>query len=166
MVHNGRCWIGINTHLANHVAAEGIASGIVGELNGYDSARREVPYGGGSRIDILLEKPAGRCYVEVKNVTMVDGRARYAFPDAVTDRGRKHLAELESMVRQGHRAVMLFLIQRSDGHGFTPAADIDPAYSKALHRAVDSGVEALAYRADVTPEDITIVERVEVELGG
>ena len=148
------------------MAAEGIASGIVGELNGYDRSRREVSYGGGSRIDILLEDPAGRCYVEVKNVTMVDGRARYAFPDAVTDRGRKHLAELESMVRQGYRAVMLFLIQRSDGHGFTPAADIDPAYTKALHRAVDSGVEALAYRADVTPEAITIVERVEVGLGG
>ena len=164
MVHNGRCWTGVNTHLANRLAVEAIAAGTIGELQGYGSVRREVAYGEASRVDILLESGDARCYVEVKNVTMVDDAGRYAFPDAVTARGRKHLEELWRMVEKGYRGVMLFVIQRSDGEGFAPAADIDPAYTDALRRAADRGVELLAYRAQVTPEEIRVVERVRVEL--
>ena len=164
MVHNGRCWIGVNTHLANRLAAEAIERGIISELRGYHALRREVAYGEASRVDILLQDDVARCYVEVKNVTMVDDAGRYAFPDAVTARGRKHLGELANMVDLGHRAAMLFLVQRADGEGFAPAADIDPAYADALHRAADRGVELLAYRAQVTPEEIRVVERVPVHL--
>jgi len=160
MVHNGRCWVGINTHLANRLVVDAILDGTIAELRGFDSLRREVSYGDSSRIDVLLEGPGERCFVEVKNVTMVDERGRYAFPDAVTTRGRKHLRELSVMLRRGHRAVMLFVIQRSDGRGFAPAAKIDPAYAAEFAAAIRCGVEAIAYRAEVTPRSISIVEAV------
>lgn len=164
MVHNGRCWIGVNTHRANRIAEEGIREGTVAELCGRWSLRREVPYGTGSRIDLLLESSGSRCYVEVKNVTLVDDAGRYAFPDAVTERGRKHLVELRRVVAAGDRAVMLFVIQRGDGDRFTPADDIDPIYGDELRRAVAAGVEAIAYRAEVDPAGIRLVERVPIEL--
>jgi sugar fermentation stimulation protein A len=162
LVHNGTCWIGINTHRANRLAVEAIENGTITELKGFDSLRREVALGTSSRADILLENTGSRCWVEVKNVTLVDGTGRYAFPDAPTERGRKHLRELAAAVATGERAFILFVIQRSDGDGFTPAADIDPAYAREFDRAVESGVEALAYRAEVTPTTISIVEPVPI----
>ena len=139
-------------------------SDTVTELAGYGGLRREVSYGDRSRVDILLENGDSSCYVEVKNVTLVDGEGRYAFPDAVTVRGQKHLRELTAMVAQGHRAAMLFVIQRSDGSIFVPADTIDPDYGEALRGAVASGVEALAYRADVDPDGIALAEPVEIDL--
>lgn len=164
MIHNGRCWIGINTHRANALAAEAIANGVIPGLGGYPSLRREVRYGERSRVDILLEGEGPPCWVEIKNVTLVDDAGRYAFPDAPTERGRRHLAELSGRVRRGDRAVLLFVVQRSDGAGFVPAAHIDPAYAEALEAARRAGVEILAWRAEVRPEGIEIVEPVDVLL--
>ncbi len=146
------------------MAVEGITNGVVPELGGYQDLRCEVPYGDRSRVDILLSDGDERCYVEVKNVTLVDDEGRYAFPDAVTVRGQKHLRELTTMVAAGHRAAMLFVIQRSDGDTFVPADNIDPDYGEALRLAAGSGVEVLAYRAGVDPEGITLAERVETDL--
>jgi sugar fermentation stimulation protein A len=164
MVHNGVCWIGVNTHLANNLATAAIEDGTISELQGYENLRREVRYGDHSRIDILLERGHDRCWVEVKNVTLVDDRGRYAFPDAVTTRGRRHLRDLADAVSQGHRAAILFVIQRADGTTFTTADDIDPDYAEALRRSVEAGVEPLAYRAEVTPRAIELVEPVPIEL--
>ncbi|HID37910.1 MAG TPA: DNA/RNA nuclease SfsA, partial [Calditrichaeota bacterium] len=164
MVHNGTCWIGINTHLAYHIAREAIERKLIEELTMYSEIRSEVKYGQNSRIDLLLNGNGELCYVEIKNVTLVETDGHYYFPDAVTERGRKHLGELEEMVRQGHRAVMLFVIQRSDGDIFKPADHIDPKYGEALRQAVDNGVEALAYRAEVTPEEICIKAKIKIQL--
>jgi sugar fermentation stimulation protein A len=164
LVHNGTCWIGINTHRANRLAVEAITGGIIAELGGFSSLKREVPYGENSRIDILLERPDSRCYVEVKNVTLVDSARRYSFPDAVTTRGQKHLNELMDVVAAGDRGVILFVIQRSDGSIFVPADDIDPAYGELLREAASSGVDVLAYRAEVEPTGIDVFEPVTVEL--
>ena len=112
----------------------------------------------------LLERDHDRCWVEVKSVTLMDDRGRYAFPDAITTRGRRHLHDLAKAVRQGDRAVILFLIQRADGSMFTTADDIDPDYADELRRSVDAGVEPLAYRADVSPQGITVVEPLPIEL--
>ncbi len=160
MVHNGRCWIGINTILANKIAAEGIRKGVIRELQGYDVLHTERKYGLNSRVDILLERDSQKCFVEIKNVTLVEADGFYRFPDAVTKRGLKHLQELTEMVRQGHRAVMLFLIQRSDGSLFKPADHIDPAYARGLRAAYEAGVEVLPYRAEVSPQKIEVVEAV------
>lgn len=147
--------VGINTSHPNRIVEEAIRAGQIAELTGYESLRREVPYGKNSRIDILLEGEKGLCFVEVKNVTLRRGD-RAEFPDAVTARGAKHLDEMAEQVALGHRAVMLYLIQRSDCETFSVAGDIDPAYAAALARATAAGVEAYAYACTMSPEEICI----------
>jgi sugar fermentation stimulation protein A len=129
----------------------------VAELTGYESLRREVPYGRNSRIDLLLEA-ADRppCYLEVKNVTLRRRGEVAEFPDAVTKRGAKHLAELSDMTLSGARAVMLFLVQRGDCTRFEVAADIDPAYDRALRQALEHGVETLCYSCRVGHQAIDL----------
>jgi sugar fermentation stimulation protein A len=156
MLHSGRSWIGINTWRSNALVGEAIRAGQIAPLRGYSELRREVKYGENSRIDIHLEKAGEECYVEVKNVTMVDAENYNSFPDAVTLRGRKHLRELINVRAAGRRAVMFFLVQRSDGKGFRPAAHIDPAYAEALHEARTAGVEVLVYQCAVSPREIRI----------
>ncbi len=163
LVHNTTCWIGINTQVPNKIAREAIEQNSIPELSGYDAIRPEAPYGKNSRIDLLLSGHSGSCYVEVKNVTLVEDGA-YLFPDAVTTRGQKHLDELVSMVKEGHRAVMLYVIQRRDGHIFRPAAHIDPVYAQKLKEAHDHGVEVLSYLADVSPEKNELTKAVEFKL--
>lgn len=156
-------WVGINTQLPNLLAREGILNGTVAELAGYQSIRSEVPYGEGSRIDLFLSGTQGHCYVEVKNVTLVEAGCAL-FPDAVTTRGQRHLRELMQVVRQGHRGVNLFVVQRADGDSVAPADAIDPVYGAQLREAALAGVELLAYRAAVTPTEIRLERRLQVRL--
>lgn len=155
--------VGINTHLSNQLVQEAIEDGTIAELQGYKIIRREVKYGQeNSRIDLLLEDGSqADCYLEVKNVTMV-GEGIAAFPDAVSKRGTKHLRELQAMVTQGYRAVIFYCLQRNDALVVQPADEIDPEYGLALREAIENGVEALAYMAEVTPEQISIQQPVPV----
>lgn len=154
MVEADSTWVGINTSHPNKLAEAAILDGTITELQGYESLRREVKYGANSRIDILLEGP-GLCYVEVKNVTLrQEGEAR--FPDAVTARGTKHLGELSQMVADGHRAVMLYLVQREDCDFFRPAAEIDPTYAAALEAAHEAGVEVFVYGCTLSASAIEV----------
>ena len=161
----GRTLVNVDTSLPNHVVHEAVLAGRLPELAGYDEVRREVAYGQNSRIDLLLARKRSRklCYVEVKSTTLAEGRTAL-FPDAVTERGRKHLVELEGVVAQGHRAVQLFLVSRSDVRRFVPADAIDPAYGAALRKAARAGVELLAYCARVRPDSIAVHRRLPVEL--
>lgn len=161
LVQTNGFWAGINTGLPNRLVHEAIQDGIVAELQGYQAIRPEVPYGEHSRIDLLLEGVAGRCFVEVKNVTLVEND-RALFPDAVTTRGQKHLRELMRVVSEGDRGVIFFTVQRGDGQSVSPADAIDPEYGRLLRLALENGVEALAYRALVTPEEIRLTERLPV----
>lgn len=157
-------WVNVDTGLPNVLVPEAIEAGLVPALRGYTSIRREVKYGKNSRIDVLLEKPNGaRCYVEVKNTTLARG-GQGQFPDAVTERGRKHLVELTGMVREGHRAVMFYVVSRCDVRSFAPADDIDPAYGQALRAALDAGVEALAYTTNVGPRSFELGKRLRLRL--
>ncbi|WP_439542012.1 DNA/RNA nuclease SfsA [Hyphomicrobium sp.] len=153
--------VGINTGHPNRIVADAIAAGRIPELAGYASLRREVKYGVSSRIDILLEDPArGLAYVEIKNVHLSRSAGLAEFPDSVTERGVKHLVELSAMVAAGHRAMMIYLIQRADAEAFAFAADVDPRYAAAYATARASGVEALALACTVTPESITLAHPV------
>lgn len=163
LVHADGCWVGINTLLPNRLVWEGIENGTIAELGGYNAIRGEAPYGNGSRIDLLLSGTHGKCYVEVKNVTLVEGGTAL-FPDAVTARGQKHLRELMEVVRQGHRAVNFFVVQRGDGERVSPADGIDPGYGALLREAAQAGVELLAYRATVTASEISLTERLPILL--
>lgn len=149
--------VGINTGHPNRLVSEAITEGTIAELAGYGTQRREVKYGRNSRIDILLQADRRPdCYVEIKNVHLLRKGRLAEFPDSVTERGIKHLAELSDMVREGHRAVMLYLIQRADADALGLARDIDPGYGAALDKARAAGVEALAYGCDVSPEAIVV----------
>lgn len=163
MILIDRHWVGINTLHPNRLVAEGVKSGVIRELEGYQTIRREVVTRPGTRLDLCLEGSNGMCFVEVKNVTLaIDGAA--AFPDAVTERGTKHLKELIRLRRRGHRAALLFVVQREDCEYFRSADEIDPEYGRWLRRAIKAGVEALPYRAKVTPKAIVLTNRLEVKL--
>jgi sugar fermentation stimulation protein A len=156
--------VGINTTHPNALAGEAIAAGLIPELAGYDAVRREVRYGASSRVDFLLEAPLQPpCYVEIKNVHLMRERGLAEFPDAVTKRGAKHLAELSAMVAAGNRAVMVFLIQIGSARRFKLARDIDPTYGRAFDAARLAGVKALAYRCVISCDGIEVAEPVSIE---
>ncbi len=140
-------WVGINTLRSNQLVAAALRAGQVAELAGYAEVRPEVRCGPRSRIDFVLAGPGlPDCYVEVKNATWPTPDGGVGFPDAVTERGLKHLRELRALVRRGQRAVIFFLVNREDGSFFRASHERDPAYAAALRRAARAGVEVLAYR--------------------
>jgi len=159
----GPTLVGINTVHPNKIVAQAIEAGRMAPLKGYQSLKREQKYGANSRIDILLEDDTkGRAYVEIKNVHLMRQAGLAEFPDSVTERGAKHLAELAEMARAGHRAVMVYLVQRADANALSLAADIDPGYAQAFQLAAAAGVEALAYRCRLTPDEIVIDRKIPV----
>ena len=158
------CYVGINTNLPNQIVAEAITLGKIEPLVKFENLRREVRYGENSRIDILLEGsgiPA--TYVEVKNVHLMREFGLAEFPDAVTARGAKHLVELSKMVKGGHRAVMIYLIQYPVSQKFRIADDIDSVYATAFKSAINAGVEAFAYVCDINLSEICVRESVPIE---
>ncbi len=157
---------GVNTGRANALVAEALGHDRIGALVGYPELRREVRYGSeNSRIDFLLGGSGSPCYLEVKSVTLSLGDGVAAFPDAVTQRGMKHLRELEAVSAQGARAVLLFCVQLNDVHTLVPADHLDPAYGEALRRARGQGVEVLAWACAVSAAEIRLDREIAVELG-
>lgn len=158
--------VGVNTGRANRVVEEALRAGRVPELRGYADLRREQRYGQeNSRVDFLLDDAGrGRCYVEVKSVTLGDGQGGGWFPDARTVRGARHLRELVLERQRGHRSVLLFCVQRGDVHRVRPAAQIDPEYAAMLAAAMAAGVEVYALRCRVTPREIALDLALPVEL--
>ena len=159
----GPSLVGINTGHPNKLVAAAIEAGRIKELKGYPVLKREQRYGVNSRIDLLLECPEeGLAYVEIKNVHMMRRHGLAEFPDSVTERGAKHLAELSDMVRAGHRAAMVFLIQRGDAAKLSLARDVDRGYGEAFDKAVAAGVEMLAYRCRMSATAIEVDKAVRI----
>ena len=156
--------VGVNTLTPNRLVYDAADRGIIDELKGYREIRREVRAGEHTRFDLMLtHKDGSRCYVEIKNCTLVeDGIA--SFPDAVTARGLKHLMELQVLAAAGHRCMMFYLIQRMDARLFRPADHIDPAYGKALRSAVENGVEIAVYDVDIDLKGIRLGKPVAYDL--
>lgn len=163
MIRIKGAWVGINTMHPNCLVAEAVAGGMIPELSGYETIRREVKVSAHSRLDLCLEGERGVCYVEVKNVTVsFDGAA--AFPDAVSERATKHLKELIRLKRRGHRAAVVFVVQRGDCDHFRPADEIDCEYGRWLRRAAEAGVEVLPYVAKVNSRRILLTAKIPVKL--
>ncbi len=159
--------VGLNTGRPNALVEEALRAGRLAELAGYADFRREVRYGReNSRIDLLLTgggKPP--CHVEVKNLTAAATGGVGFFPDAVTQRGTKHLREMMAVVAEGGRAALVFCVQRGDVAEVRPADAIDPVYGRTLREALAAGVEAYALRATVSTADITLTERLPIVTG-
>ena len=175
MIRIGGSWVGINTSNPNTLAFEWVSDGLVPTLEGLTGLKREVKWED-SRFDLYGEEAGKRgpgisagagsgrgCFIEVKNVTLKEGE-RVLFPDAVTERGRKHLRTLVRVKKAGMRAVMLYVVQRMDVRIFSPAREIDPAYGKALDEAVRQGIEVIVVQARVSPEGIEFHRVLPVEL--
>lgn len=163
MTKIGSGWVGVNTMWPNKATAVALEAGVLPELGPFATLRREVPYGKNSRIDILLEGPKGRTWVEVKNTTLKDGDV-VRFPDAVTERGLKHLHELEAQVKAGDRAVLVFFVNRSDVKVMSAAPAIDPDYATALRKAQKNGVELVALATTRTLSGITVTGTLPIDL--
>jgi sugar fermentation stimulation protein A len=169
-VDMGRGWVGVNTSRTNQIISWFLERGQVPGIGEYTTMRREPVYRAPgfpeSRFDALLTAPGRRdCYVEVKNTTLfTDGAIR--FPDAVTERGRKHLALLRHAVSVGHRGVILFAVNRPEGDYFAPARQVDPAYADTLAEVVAAGVEVLAVRIRHTPMGVRMGGLLPVRLDG
>ncbi|MDD4974943.1 MAG: DNA/RNA nuclease SfsA [Bacteriovorax sp.] len=162
MIFNGKSWIGINTSLTNGLAIEAIKNGTIKELQGYSDLKPEVKIGQ-SRIDILLSNGAlDPCYVEVKNVTLINDEDHCLFPDSVTERGQKHLRELIDLKEKGIRTVMLFIVQREDCSFFKIENLLDPIYCRLLKQAIGQGVEVLVYQCKLTPLEILVHKKLEI----
>lgn len=156
--------VGVNTQVPNRLVARGIAAGRIAALQGYDRITAEVTVNTHSRLDLKLTGPGKPdCYVEIKNCTLVE-EGRALFPDAPTLRGRKHLKELIRLKAAGHRAVIFFLVQRTDARIFAPAVDIDPEYGIGLKEAVAAGVEILVYDVTIDPHTIALNKSLPYEL--
>ena len=151
-------WVGINTGNPNKLAFKAVQNEEIEKLRGYTEVKREVKYSD-SRFDIMAKNEKETCFIEVKNVTYKEGD--YAlFPDAVTTRGKKHLDTLIQVKKEGMRAVMLYVIQRTDVNIFAPAKQIDPEYAKTLKNAFERGVEIIPIQVKVSPEKIEILQEL------
>ena len=157
--------VGVNTNVPNRLVKTAIEKGHIPELRGYDRVTSEVTVNTHSRLDLMLETHTGEaCYVEIKNCTLVDDNGHAAFPDAVTTRGRKHLVELQRLVKKGHACAMFFLIQRMDARTFSPADHIDPDYGRELRKAKKQGIRILVYDVDIDLTRIAIRRAVPFSL--
>ncbi|MBX2807322.1 MAG: DNA/RNA nuclease SfsA [Cellvibrionaceae bacterium] len=155
---------GINTARANALVNEALMEGVIEALTDYKAIKREIKYGReNSRIDFLLSEGAtADCYLEVKSVTLGMAGGRGLFPDAVSARGSKHLRELAAIAAEGKRAVLLYCVQHTGIETVSPADHIDPEYGKTLRDAVANGVEVIAYRASISPQEIRLDKKIPV----
>ncbi len=163
-VDMGQGWVGVNTQRTNPVVAEALEAHAVPGLDVYGSILREVKTGQGSRLDFLLQQEGfPDAWVEVKNVTLLVADC-LAFPDALSERGRRHLQELAALCQQGYRAVILYALNRPEGHCFRPADEVDAKYGRLLRQVVDQGVEVLALRLVHTQNGIIAGDLVDIDL--
>ncbi|MBV1897188.1 MAG: DNA/RNA nuclease SfsA [Rhodobacteraceae bacterium] len=161
--HENGHFTGVDTSVPNRALRVALMARQIKPLADYALVRPEVKYGSNSRIDFLLSQPGlPDAYVEVKSVTLSRQPGLAEFPDSVTKRGTKHLNELTTMVSEGHRAVMLYLIQRTDCDRFDLARDIDPTYGAAFKTAKAAGVEVLCFDTIISPESVDIGTAINV----
>lgn len=153
--------VGINTLVPNRLVAEWLEQGLIPEVAGYATVRREVNYGDKSRVDFLLTgEGLPNCWLEVKNCQLSRSKGLAEFPDCVAARSARHLRELSAMVARGDRAVALFTVQRADCETFSACRDLDPGFAAALEDAADAGVEVLVYRCQMSAAGIALDRRI------
>jgi sugar fermentation stimulation protein A len=152
--HEDGHFTGVDTSLPNRILKAALLAQQVPKLPPYDLVRPEVKYGENSRIDFLLSGAEKDVYLEVKSVTLCRQTGLAEFPDSVTARGTKHLGELAQMTAQGHRAIMFYLVQRTDCYAMTLVADIDPVYRAAFDQATAAGVDVMVQSCTINPKGI------------
>ena len=152
---------GVNTLHPNRIVAEALEAGLIPELVGYETIRREVKYGEASRVDFLLTSPdRPQCWLEIKNCHLSRGAGLAEFPDCVAARSSRHLRELAAMAKAGDRAVVLFVVQRMDCDRFSACAELDPVFARTLAEVAGEGVEVLIYASEIDERRVTLERRI------
>jgi len=154
--------VSVDARLPLPLVHEAITEGRMPQLQGYKHVKREAVYRD-SRFDLLLSGPKVQCYVETKSITLVEEGVGL-FPDAPTERGRKHVEGLAQAIREGHRGAVVFVVQRDDATSFAPNDKADPKFGNALRKAISEGVEAYAYRCSVSKRQISIQSQIPIRL--
>jgi len=160
LVDMGHDLASADARMPNALIAESVANGHLRQFAGYSEIRREVTFGD-SRLDLMLDGPLGRCYIEAKSVTLVENGVGL-FPDSPTIRGAKHLRTLETVLEAGHRAAVIFVVQRPDATSFATNDPADPALAEAFQSALAAGVEAYAYNCLVTERELRLDQALPV----
>jgi len=164
LVETSRGMACIHSAKANQVVREAFEARLIPGFDDYPEIRAEVKYGEGSRVDLLLGGEAGQVFVEVKSVTLCTDTGWGLFPDAVSDRGRKHLQELAAVAKGDDRAVMFFCVFHAGIEGVSAAGEIDPKYRQAMLEAQAAGLEVLAWRADIGPGGVKLASELPFSL--
>ena len=155
--------VGINTHLTNKIILESLKSKKIKSLNKFSDIKPEAKFSDNTRFDFLISNNKKKCYLEVKNVTLVRQKEIAEFPDAITTRGKKHLKELIIAKKKGYESCILYLIQRNDCKFFKIAKDIDEEYKNAFNDALKNGVKILCYDCKLNNEEIIINNQIHYE---
>ncbi len=159
-------WIGVNTSWPNHLAKEAFEKKVFSHWSKFDQIQSEVKINSETRLDLLLSNAQKKHYVEIKNVSMAvsasEGEKNLVaqFPDAVTERGQKHLRELMNLVEQGHEAEILFTVQRTDCQSFSPADQIDPEYGRLLREAQGKGVQITVAIVEINDQEVLLSGKI------
>ena len=155
--------VGINTFLTNKIVFEALVNKKISSLIKFKNIKREVKFSDKTRFDFFLSNDTEKCFLEVKNVTLLREKKIAEFPDAITSRGTKHLNELCKAKKEGYQSYMLYLIQRDDCDSFKIAEDIDEKYKDAFNKAIKSGVKILCYDCKLSNEEIKLNNQINYE---
>ena len=155
--------VGINTFSSNKIVFEALGNKKISSLIKFKNIKREVKFSDKTRFDFFLSNDKEKCFLEVKNVTLLREKKIAEFPDAVTSRGTKHLNELCKAKKEGYQSYMLYLIQRDDCDSFKIAEDIDEKYKDAFNKAIKSGVKILCYDCKLSNEEIKLNNQINYE---
>ena len=155
--------VGINTMLTNKIVLEALNEKKIEDLSKFDNIKTEVKFSDNTRFDFLISNETGKCFLEVKNVTLLRENEAAEFPDAITSRGTKHLKELIHAKKKGYQSCILFLIQRSDCETFKIAKDIDKEYMSIFIEALKSNVKILCYDCKLTNKEIKLNKQIKYE---
>ena len=155
--------VGINTLLTNKIVLEALKHKKINSLNKFNHIKTESKFSDGTRFDFLLSNDKEKCFLEVKNVTLLRENKIAEFPDAITSRGTKHLNELCNAKKKGYQSYILYLIQRENCDSFKIARDIDEEYKIAFSKALKSGVKVLCYDCKLNSEEIKLNKQINYE---
>ena len=155
--------VGVNTHFANKIVNDGLSNNLIEELKNSSSIKTEVFFNKETRFDFLIEKNNQKSFVEVKNVTLFRDKKTAEFPDAITERGSKHLLTLIDAIKKGYKAYLIFLVQIQNMEKFKIAKDIDSEYYKNYLAAKKAGVNFLAYRCKISSKEILIEKKLKIK---
>ena len=158
----GENLVGVNTLLANKLVFEALNLRKIKSLVKYDNIKTEVNFLNTSRFDFLISNSKEKCFLEVKNVTLLRNKKIAEFPDAITSRGTKHLLELINAKKKGFQGYMIYLIQRQDCKSFKIAEDIDINYKTAFDKAIKAGVKILCYDCKINDEEVKLNNLIEL----